>query len=371
MAKVSVCCSVKNQLALFKDMVKSVIDQTYKDWELIVVDDGSEEDVKFVCEFFKDERIKYVRFDINKGIPVGVNCAFKMAKGEYVQPLAADEFLSPDKLDFQVKYLDEHPEVDCIWGLPQNGPMGERPMWEQSALKAHNRSREQWISTLLNRDNTPIGGASALWRKAVFDSIGYFEPSLGQCSDMEWFIRFFEKHEGRILPYRWAACKDNPDQTFKCTVNNTIRFLNELEYIKQKHPIPNLESGKITIGIPVKDMEKWVGEAIQSVLDQTFQDFEIMVLDDNSSDKTLEVVNSFKDPRIKVFHFDAEESKGVKYACNYMLQNCNTPLFGLLAAEDTIDKTLLQRCKEVLDGNSLLEFVSSKPTQATPEFSTI
>src|SRR6185295_4112662 len=107
MPKVSVCCSVLNQSGWLLDMIASVVAQTYKDWELIIVDDGSTEPVRQVGEKFDDPRIIYERWD-HRGIPHGINHAFRMACGEYVQPIAADEILSPDKLEKQVAYLEEN-----------------------------------------------------------------------------------------------------------------------------------------------------------------------------------------------------------------------------------------------------------------------
>lgn len=253
MPRVSVCCSVLNQSEWLMDMVGSVYLQTYQDWELIVVDDGSTEDIKKVLDTFKDERIKYVRFDINKGIPFGINHAFSLATGEYFSPLAADELLTKDKLETQVAFMDANPEIDCIWGLPGQGLTGPRPIWEQNALRAHNRSNKAWVRTLLNLEQVPIGGASLLMRRKVLDSIGYMDEKLTGFSDHEWFIRFFQKHKGIVLPYRWALSRPNPNAA---SVGSSPEKINELrkqlEYVRSKHQIelPPV-TGKVTIGIPL------------------------------------------------------------------------------------------------------------------------
>ena len=166
MARVSVCCSVLNQAEWFEDMLASVFAQSFQDWELIVVDDGSTEDIAAVVAKFNDPagRVKLHRWDENKGIPHGINFAFRQATGEYVQPLAADEILAPDKLEKQVAYLDSHPLIGAVFGMPKSGSLGERPEWEENVNKAHDRSRLQWLATLLNLDDVPLGGCSALWR---------------------------------------------------------------------------------------------------------------------------------------------------------------------------------------------------------------
>ena len=190
--RVSICCSVLNQSDLLKDMITNVREQVFKDWELVLVDDGSTEDLQKVVDEFKDERIKLTKFPKNLGVPHGMNWALQHAEGEFVQPLSTDERLDKFKLMWQVEYFDQHPEVEGLWGIPQNGPMGQRGEFEQYALRAQNRSNEAWVRTLVNLEQIPIGGASMLWRTKVLDDVGYFNPEFFTTSDLEWFCRFFK-----------------------------------------------------------------------------------------------------------------------------------------------------------------------------------
>ena len=130
--KVSVCSSIYNDLKFMRPMIASVVGQSFKDWELIIVDDGSDEDIKAEVDYWNDERIKYHRIE-HAGIPHGMNLALSLAQGEYIGMLAADERYDLNKLMWQVGYMDEHPDVGAIWGLPKNGEMGERPEHEQYA----------------------------------------------------------------------------------------------------------------------------------------------------------------------------------------------------------------------------------------------
>jgi glycosyltransferase involved in cell wall biosynthesis len=120
-------------------MISSVRASTYERWELIIVDDGSTEDLKGAIHGFNDSRIRYFRFDENRGIPKGTNFAIGEAGGKYICVIAADEVITTQKLAEQVNYLEANPHVDCVWGLPGSGsdgkqyPMGARPEWEQHA----------------------------------------------------------------------------------------------------------------------------------------------------------------------------------------------------------------------------------------------
>lgn len=358
MPKVSICSSVLNHSDWLKEMIQSVVDQTFEDWELMIVDDGSTEDLKSVVDSFNDKRIRLWTYDSNRGIPHGINLAFQSTTGEYVQPIAVDEIIHPGKLAWQVEYLDSNKKVDCVWGLPQNGPMGERPEWEQYSLRAQNRSREQWVKTLLNLEQTPIGGVSSLWRRSVFDSIGYFDPKIVQCSDLEWFVRFFKKHDGFVSNHRWHQCKDNPDSVSRATEANIQRFYGELAYVKGKHQIEPPKMGKVTVAIPCFNMERYLDKAIWSILEQTYQDFQLFILDDASTDGTADCMKCYTDSRIHFFQFD--ENRGPEAAVNQMLARCETEFFTVMSADDLVEKTYLERVLAEFEKNPWLEMVSSQ-----------
>lgn len=359
MARVSICCSVLNQSELLKGMIENIRQQKFEDWELVLVDDGSTEDIAALVLEFKDPRIKLHQFTGNKGVPHGINWALQHAEGEFVQPLSTDERLDPEKFQWQIAYLDDNPHIDGMWGLPQNGIMGERPEFEQYALRAHNRSREAWIRTLLNLENIPIGGASMLWRRTVLDSIGVFDPQFFTTSDLEWFVRFFKKHTGVVMPFRWAYGVDNPKALSKNVTPEA--FAADLAKVREKHKVelPRTD-GRITIAIPVRNMEKWVGAAMRSVLAQSFKDVDLMVLDDASTDGTLAEIQKFSDdPRVKVFQVK-DENIGPNAAQNQMLAACTTDFFMVLAADDVIEPTCIERLVGEFKKDPWLEFAATQ-----------
>lgn len=350
--RVSVCTSVLNQSEMLKGMIESVVAQAFKDWELVLVDDASTEDIKAVADSFNDPRIKYHRFDENrKGrFPEAVG----LATGEFINVLAADERITPDKLAWQVTFMDEYPDIDGIWGLPQNGEFGLRPEWEQYALRAHNRSAESWIRTLLTLDQIPIGGASWLVKKSVLDELGMYNRDLYCTADLELFIRFFEKgYKGKILPYRWTSCVDNPG-----SMSNTRKpeeFQEEMRKVHALHPMPKPKrSGRVTIGIPIKNMSQWLPETLKSLEAQTCQDFDVIVFDDGSAVKVI-VPDDGRTQLIRV-----EESIGPLAAQNHMLAMCNTDFFCVLAADDTLAPTFIEKCLREFANNPWLEFVASQ-----------
>jgi glycosyltransferase involved in cell wall biosynthesis len=308
---------------------------------------------------FNDPRFIFHRFPVNKGIPFGANFAYQKATGDYIGSLGCDEFIAPSKLEDQVAYLDQHPDVACVWGVPGNGPMGPVPMWEQYEWKAHNRSREHWLKCFINLEGVPIGGASALWRRSLFDSIGYFDETLTGFSDHEWFCRLFEKHKGVILPFRWM--NEVPGHKSICTRTalNAEKLDAEYAYVKEKHPliIPKTD-GLITIAVPVYNHARFIGAAQKSVLAQTDQNFEILIIDDGSTDDPKTVVSGFDDPRISFLRF--ENNEGHMATVNKMLAAAKGEFFVSYSADDTMAPDLLEKLRKEFIKDPFLEHVASQ-----------
>ena len=355
MPRVSICVSVRDEGLLLQNCLKHIYDQTFKDWECIVVDDGSKESLEPVVKEFRDDRFLFYRFPENRGIPKGANYGYKLATGEYIGSLGVDELIDPHKLEVQVKFLDDNKQIDLVWGVPGNGPMGPVESWEQYFLKAHNRSRYHWLKCFLLLEGVPVGGASALWRKSLFDSVGYFDETLSKFSDHEWFCRVLEKHNVYVLPYRFM------NEVVRPTTNpvSNEKAQAEYDYVRSKHNLLVPPSdGLITVAMPLYNHEKFVGKAIESVLAQTDQNFELLIMDDASTDKSAEVVSQYKDPRIH--YFKSETNEGQMPSVNKLLKMAKGAFFISCSSDDVTDPTLFAKLRAEFEKDPFLEHVASQ-----------
>lgn len=107
--KISVIIPFYNRVNWLLEAVDSVLQQTRNDFEIIMVDDGSTEDVCLLSRY-NDSRIFYIRQD-NKGPAEARNNGIKHARGKYIAFLDADDLFLPDKLEVQYQYMEQHPEV--------------------------------------------------------------------------------------------------------------------------------------------------------------------------------------------------------------------------------------------------------------------
>ena len=106
---------------------------------------------------------------------------------------------------------------------------------------------------------------------------------------------------------------------------------------------------KISIIMSCYNHDKFVGEAINSVLNQSFKDFEFLIIDDNSTDKTFEIVNSFKDPRIKTFR--NEKNFGMVFNTNSLIKKSNGEYIAIINSDDSWLPEKLQKQFDFLENN--------------------
>lgn len=238
MPRVSFCTPVLNMGEWLKITIASVIAQTYTDWEMCIVDDGSTDDITGIVASFNDERIRLKVLPVNCGVAVASNAAFRMAQGEYINALSADEWVMPDKLHDQVRFLDEHPNVACVFGLPTfigDGPDAAPPTKTQYELGAYNRSRQDWLQTLLSVDRVPLASCSSLYRRSVWDEVGFYDERLRITTDLELYIRMATKWDLHILPVFNAGCRIRTDGISSLNKESAIRMREEMQLVHAKH----------------------------------------------------------------------------------------------------------------------------------------
>jgi len=112
--KVSIILPSYNRAHLLPRAIRSVLNQDYQDWELLIWDDGSTDETRQVVATYKDERIKYY-FETNHGAAYARNRAVEKASGDLLAFLDSDDEWKPEKLTLQVAALNSHPEIDVLF----------------------------------------------------------------------------------------------------------------------------------------------------------------------------------------------------------------------------------------------------------------
>lgn len=111
MINVSVITPVYNGADHLAETIQSVLDQTYRYFEFVLVNDGSSDQSSEVIHQFSDPRIIYIKFERNRGVDLARNTGIRASKGDIIAFLDQDDIFHPDKLQVHVDYLEKNPEI--------------------------------------------------------------------------------------------------------------------------------------------------------------------------------------------------------------------------------------------------------------------
>lgn len=181
MVQVSVVIPAYNRAALLARTLESVLGQTFPDFEIIVVDDGSTEDIAAVVARFPDAPITFIRQETNQGAGAARNRGVQAARGEFIAFLDSDDEWEPEKLERQVaRFAETGPKVGVVttWIriMPFDHPVNE-----------HDRRGD--LHDLLLTDNCVGTMSGPLVRKSLLQEIGGFDESLPSCQDWDLWLR--------------------------------------------------------------------------------------------------------------------------------------------------------------------------------------
>ena len=107
---VSIILPVYNEEKLIKNSIKSILNQSHKDFELLVIDDGSTDNTKQIVTSIKDKRIIYIKKN-HTGLPETLNCGIKLSKSDLIFRMDADDLSAINRLEIQLNFMNENPEV--------------------------------------------------------------------------------------------------------------------------------------------------------------------------------------------------------------------------------------------------------------------
>ena len=199
MPKVTIVLPTYNGSKYLRESIESVIDQTYKDWELVIVDDCStDETLKIAGDYSeRDGRIVVIHNRINKKLPASLNIGFEKARGEYFSWTSDDNIYEKDAIEKMVGYLDANQNIPMVRAnmlmigenaevISESGEYGDLKMLVANCV-----------------------GACFLYRKSVAQSVGQYDETLFCVEDYDYWVRIMEQYGtiGNIreflYQYRW------------------------------------------------------------------------------------------------------------------------------------------------------------------------
>jgi exopolysaccharide biosynthesis predicted pyruvyltransferase EpsI/glycosyltransferase involved in cell wall biosynthesis len=235
---VSIIMPNYNSSAYICECIDSVLQQSYSNFEFIIVDDGSTDSSKDLILSYNDKRIKPIFLKKNNQICNALNKGLSVVKGDYIARIDSDDIWHPEKLKKQIDFLESHEEykicfshvniVDCYGNIINNQ---EESLY--GLFHAENISQKDWLDYFLRHGNR-LSHPFVVFSKEVLSTVGGYNYYYLQAQDYDLWLRAIIEYPFYIYPeelvnYRW----DNSTQKISRSSEETnIRFYNEMYLIK-------------------------------------------------------------------------------------------------------------------------------------------
>ncbi|WP_395477525.1 glycosyltransferase [Rickettsia endosymbiont of Pantilius tunicatus] len=368
---VSIIIPVYNGANYLKESIDSALAQTYKNIEVIVVNDGSKDNRKTeeIALSYGDQ-IRYFSKE-NGGCGSALNVGIKNMKGEYFSWLSHDDLYYPSKIEHQINILNKLDNKDTI--IYGGYELIDEKSRSLRFIKPNDKYPKEKLDIPLFALLRGLAyGCTLLIPAIYFQKVGLFNESLKHTQDYDLFFKIFRVAKIHFDSQILVKCRQHSTQSSRVVPKSLeeceelwSRFLKELteeemlemgggsitvflfdfvaflkgytsyrksEQLALEMANKYLNNTKVTVIIPLYNRINWTIEAIESVLIQTHQNFEVLVIDDGSTDDISKLTETCKkDKRIKYFR---RENKGVSSARNFGIEKATGEYIVFLDSDD-------------------------------------
>ncbi len=226
---VSVIIPTYNRKHYITKALDSVFEQTYKNFEILVVDDGSTDNTREYLQKY-GTRIQYL-YQQNHGISHARNTGIRNSQGDYIALLDSDDYWLPEKLERQINLFQEHPEygliASCCASIRLDGSFRDK----------NRPGKSGWILEDLFKANF-IRTSSAIIKRECFDTVGLFDEKLKECEEYDLWLRIAAQYPIGFINESLVVYIDNPHGVSIDSLTGRLYRLNVLEkqYLKEKIP---------------------------------------------------------------------------------------------------------------------------------------
>lgn len=193
---VSIIIPTYNYALYIGETLDSIVNQSYANWECIIVDDGSTDNTREVVQYYTalDNRFKYVQQQ-NQGVSAARNTGLKLSKGEFIQFLDGDDLLQLDKIKSQVQAFEKNPSADIVYNDVR---FFDNNASDRLRISFDKTKSERWLPKLSEKGASVVAGFcklnflvinSPLIRKNIFSKVGFFDEAMHALEDWDFWMR--------------------------------------------------------------------------------------------------------------------------------------------------------------------------------------
>ncbi|TQR10334.1 glycosyltransferase family 2 protein [Psychrobacillus soli] len=341
-SKVGIVLPVYNQKRDYLiECIQSIEKQTYRNFKLVIVIDGAnEETLKATYEASEVLTCSYsiIHRTNNKGIAYSLNEGYEyLLDCPYLTWISGDNRLKPNFLERLVNTMNSvSSNTVLVYSMYQSIDEQGRSdsfgqAWYTSLFNMMNRPKEEIMFTCFI-------GASFLFRREAYEKADGYDPNYGLVSDYEFWIRLMQLGEFQFIHEILLEYRLNGKYSLT-TITPSEELFTKRMSASVNHRQRNGDIPKVTVIITAHNDENYINNCIQSILDQTYSNFHMVVLDVGSTDSTLEKIYSVHDSRMIPIHLDKRhKAEALNIGLSYVLGEYVLELNG----DDWIDPNTLE-----------------------------
>ncbi len=242
MPKFSVVIPAYNSGKYLSEAIESVLSQTFQDWELLIVDDGSTDNTKNIIEGYTKrypQKVKYF-YQKNAGTSAARNRGIKAAKGEWIAFLDADDIWLSGKLELHMACFSECPEADLFYTNATMVKYDKSRKWPYIHEKEFNFKPSEMYVRILIRNFIPF--SSVVVQKSVLEAVGGFDEAIRFCEDTDLLLRLAKKCVFRYINSIQMIYRVSPGSK-NTQLENRYRAI--IRYLNTYFDPKSIVSGKI------------------------------------------------------------------------------------------------------------------------------
>jgi teichuronic acid biosynthesis glycosyltransferase TuaG len=231
---VSIIMPAYNAEKYIAESIESVLKQTYKNWELIVVDDGSKDSTRQIVEYYqaKDSRVIYA-YQTNSGVASARNCALALAKGEYLSNLDSDDLWPLDKLEIQVALLNKN-DQKIVLGNVERFSFGVNGMERGliTRLEPASENSVDYVRQTLNLPSNKMVHFNTFCGKTYyFRNAGGWDERFRNAEDWEFWLRLSAQVEFLHIENILQLYRKHPSSATSIASNYAVSLNSQLSAI--------------------------------------------------------------------------------------------------------------------------------------------
>jgi Glycosyl transferase family 2 len=204
----SVVMAVHNGAKYLQESIESILAQTFRDFEFIIIDDGSEDNTISLLNYYRgrDQRI-HAHHQKHNGLVASLNRGCQLARGKYIARMDYDDIAFPDRLQRQMDFVEANPEVALLGGayvvIDGNGTV---------STTLRKPARESQIKAMMRRGHNAFLHPTVVMRKDAFHNLGGYRSAFRHAEDYDLWLRFVERYRVANLLEPLIYYRVHPDQ---------------------------------------------------------------------------------------------------------------------------------------------------------------